>query len=462
MDGLSQKWTLYFANRRSPEAIARIQRQRLDQLVDYAKNNSPFYSRIYQNIAAPIVDLRGLPVVTKPQLMDCFDQWVTDPQITLQDVHQFISNQHHPTQRIVDRYSVWITSGTTGEPGIFLQDSRAQSIYNDLILFRAYPAWLNLRQLFDLVRLGFRYTLIIATGGPYAGVSSWEQVRQRLGRFRDVLSTLSIDHPMPELVRQLNEIQPVVLSSYPSMLYLLALEQLEGSLNIHPEMLAFTGEWIEPEGRRTIESAFSPGRLVELYGASEFPYLATSCRQNWLHLNADWAILEPVDQHGQPVPPGQPSHSVLLTNLANYVQPIIRYDLGDSLTLRPDPCPCGSRLPALRVEGRHDEILAFPGADGRSVHLLPMAMAEQVEITPGVRRYQIIQTARNALQLRIEAVPGSDPRQVSINAAQALRTHLRENGLPDVTVSLEDQLPHPDPASGKYRLVWSEIKDYHA
>ena len=130
-------------------------------------------------------------------------------------------------------------------------------------------------------------------------------------------------------------------------------------------------------------------------------------------------------------------------------------------TLRPDPArAAASCLPCASRAGT--KILAFPGADGRSVHLLPMAMAEQVEITPGVRRYQIIQTARNALQLRIEAVPGSDPRQVSINAAQALRTHLRENGLPDVTVSLADQLPHPDPASGKYRLVWSEIKDYHA
>lgn len=59
-----------------------------------------------------------------------------------------------------------------------------------------------------------------------------------------------------------------------------------------------------------------------------------------LHLNADWVILEPVDAALRPVPPGNPSHSTLLTNLANRVQPIIRYDLGDSVTMLPAPPSC--------------------------------------------------------------------------------------------------------------------------
>ena len=42
-------------------------------------------------------------------------------------------------------------------------------------------------------------------------------------------------------------------------------------------------------------------------------------------------ILEPVDRDYRPTPPGELSHTVLLTNLANAVQPIIRYDLGDSV-----------------------------------------------------------------------------------------------------------------------------------
>ena len=65
---------------------------------------------------------------------------------------------------------------------------------------------------------------------------------------------------------------------------------------------------------------------------------ARSGARGSMHLNADWVILEPVDRAYRPVPPGVMSHTVLLTNLANRVQPIIRYDLGDSVVIEPDPC----------------------------------------------------------------------------------------------------------------------------
>ena len=54
------------------------------------------------------------------------------------------------------------------------------------------------------------------------------------------------------------------------------------------------------------------------------------CRHRRLHVNADWYLVEPVDRRGTPVPPGRPSHTTLITNLANTVLPIIRYDIGDS------------------------------------------------------------------------------------------------------------------------------------
>jgi hypothetical protein len=56
-----------------------------------------------------------------------------------------------------------------------------------------------------------------------------------------------------------------------------------------------------------------------------------------------------------PVPPGRTSATVLMTNLANGVQPIIRYAPGDRVLRRPDPAPptCepGGRFRAVRTEG---------------------------------------------------------------------------------------------------------------
>ncbi len=53
------------------------------------------------------------------------------------------------------------------------------------------------------------------------------------------------------------------------------------------------------------------------------------CAHGLFHVNSDWYILEPVDEDYRPVAPDVGSHTVLITNLANRVQPLIRYDLGD-------------------------------------------------------------------------------------------------------------------------------------
>ena len=82
--------------------------------------------------------------------------------------------------------------------------------------------------------------------------------------------------------------------------------------------------------------------------------MASECHLGRLHLNSDWLVLEPVDEHHRPVPPGAIGHTTLLTNLANRVQPLIRYDLGDRVRLLPTACACGSSRPLIEVEGRVD------------------------------------------------------------------------------------------------------------
>src|SRR5690606_33710932 len=84
----------------------------------------------------------------------------------------------------------------------------------------------------------------------------------------------------------------------------------------------------------------------------EIQIAAFECRHRRLHVNADWVILEPVDASYGPVPVGEPSATVLATSLSNRVQPIIRYDLADSVTVLPDRCGCGTTRPAIRDEWR--------------------------------------------------------------------------------------------------------------
>ena len=136
------------------------------------------------------------------------------------------------------------------------------------------------------------------------------------------------------------------------------------------------------------------------YGSSEAVGLTYECAAQRLHVNSDWYIVEPVDEHDHPVPLGQMSHDVLVTNLANRVQPIIRYRMGDRIAISPDACPCGSPFPPIRVIGRTDDILKFRTPQGDTIQILPLAIATVAEETPGVASCQLIQTEPQKLSVR--------------------------------------------------------------
>jgi phenylacetate-coenzyme A ligase PaaK-like adenylate-forming protein len=180
--------------------------------------------------------------------------------------------------------------------------------------------------------------------------------------------------------------------------------------------------------------------------------LALPCRYGRLHLNSDWFLVEPIDAEGRAVPPGIRSDSLLVTNLANYVQPVIRYQLGDSVVISAGRCACGSPLATISVEGRTDEILRVPGTDGGEVVLLPMALATVVEETPGVRGYQVLQTAADACTIRLDHGPGTDRAEVWQRVRAGLANLLQAHGAVDVQLRLAVE-PQVNPRSGKLRHV---------
>jgi phenylacetate-coenzyme A ligase PaaK-like adenylate-forming protein len=423
-------------------------------IVAYVRAHSTYFADRYRDVPDDLSDATQLPVVTKAEMMRNFDQWVTDPSVHRDDVVVFTIDPTRIGRDYLDRYVVCTTSGSTGTPALVLHDQQALTVYNVLGYVRSLPtAFMSLPNIWALIRGRGRLAAVFVTGGHFLGntmmarrlrTAPWRAGMQRL------FSALS---PLAGLVGNLNGFQPVVLGGYPSVLESLATEQQAGRLRIHPVLISAAGETLTAAARQHIAEAFGC-RVTNYYGSSEAVGLTFECSARRLHVNTDWYIVEPVDEHHQPVRPGQLSHDVLVTNLANRIQPIIRYPLGDRVAIGAESCSCGSPFPTIEVVGRTDDILLYRGPQGESIRILPLAIATVAEQTPGVTTCQLIQQGPSSLTVRFTATsPGEEP-EVWGALRKRLGTYLAEQGASDVIIEKAAEPPQLHQKSGKFRQVY--------
>lgn len=452
-----QTWQIRHKLRKGDtEALHVLQQQRLGEMIAHARQHSRFYAEKYAGLPEGLNDLAQLPVVSKAELMPRFEDWITDPAIDQKELAAFVADPSRIGDLFMGRYLVCTTSGTTGQPAVLLQDAATLTVMGALNILRAMPAWINMRQLGQIIAAGMRTAAVWATGGHYLGIAMMKrQIQQKPSRGR-AMRVFSVLSPLEEIVAGLNAFQPAMLNGYATAIALLAEEQAAGRLNIHPVLVMTSSESLAPQDREHIQAAFGC-TIADNYGCSEFVGIAAGCREGWLHVNSDWVLLEPVDASMRPVRPGETSDSVLLTNLVNRVQPILRYNLGDRITLRPDPCPCGNPFPAIRVEGRTDDVLRFQNPQGLFLPVLPLALWATIKQTPGISRFQAVQTGSQNLEIRLESVNG-DRLGIWPQVHQRVVQYLAAQGLGNVIVGLAGQEPVRDVKSGKFRHVMVEMR----
>jgi phenylacetate-coenzyme A ligase PaaK-like adenylate-forming protein len=441
-------WLLHI----TPDEIGAHQRKQLDELLRFVRANSPFYQQLYSHLPETVEDLTQLSPVTKPQLMANFDGWVTNRAVTRAGVESFLADKSLVGTSYLGRYLVCTSSGTTGQPGIFVQEPRVESVYRMVNMLQGGTAsW-------KLLRRRMRWVTLCATGDHFGSYSAFAWLKRSRARspllkalFSDQIA-LSVTRPLAELVDELNRYQPTVIAGYATMIAGLADEQLAGRLHIRPLLISLGGEGLSPRDQQLVVEAFQCV-VHEGYASVESPSIAFSCAHGWLHVDSRRVLLEPVDEAYQPVAPGTHSHTVLLTNLLNHIQPIIRYDLGDSVLVRPDPCPCGNFFPAIRVEGRKNDRLRFPASDGELRFISPMVFIAVLETQPGLHRYQLIQTGPLTLQVRLDIELEADQQRVWQETFERLRAYFAAQDLHSVILEQSPEPPAADPRSGKFHHV---------
>ena len=432
------------------QQLEEFQSQQLSRLVRHARANSPFYSERYRQMPSSAeTTLSALPPIDKATIMENFDRIVTDSRLKLSDLEKHVV-QLSGDEYYLGQYRALTTGGTTGLKGLFVYDRAAWSHVQATLL-----RWARFMGVSP--RLPKRVRIASVGSDSVAHASCRAAMSADVGLYR--ILRLHATDSIASLVRALNGFQPEVLSAYPSIAALLAIEQSEGRLKISPRIVS-TGSEICTDGmKRAIEAAwcnapFNNYALVEAMLAS-----AECTAHGGIHIFEDLFILEVVDERYRPVPDGVPGDKVLLTNLFNYTQPLIRYEVSDMVTIAKEPCSCGRPFRAIaRVEGRTDDIIFLPGAQGGEVPVHPDLFHTIVELIAEVKEYQVIHD-ENGIHVRLVARSESVQHSVGVRLHERIRTSLQRMGaqIPVIDIVFASRIERDPKRMGKLKLVQSTV-----
>ncbi|KNZ43495.1 phenylacetate--CoA ligase family protein [Acetobacterium bakii] len=425
----------------------KIRAERLSNMVRYAKMNSPYYQKLYEHMG-PDFKLEDLPPTNKTDLMAHFDDWLTDETVKLALVNEFMIDLDNVGRKFKGKYVIYTTSGSTGNPLVTLCDETTSNVMGGINMMRSFARKKDIKA---LIKRGGKSMGIFATGGFYLGNSS---VRQRLLAMpwkKRQMAVTSALYPIPQIVAELNAFQPAMLGGYPTILELLIDEQKSGRLNINPVIIMTGGEYLSSELREKLSEVF--GCYVQTsYACTEGGTIACECTENHFHINDDWVIVEPVDKNNQPVADGMQSDKILLTNLFNYTQPFIRYEVTDRVVMHHQPCACGNPSPWLTLEGRTDDVLTFR-ENGSVIKIAPLPIYATLKEIHEIQKFQLVAHKDNQLELRLETIEGAQKNEVFEIACEKLRTFFSIHGVTQTEIILSDEKPKQHPLSGKFKHI---------
>ena len=398
----------------SRERLLEFQSGRLHEIVQYAVANSTYYRRIVGDIGTGNIELKQLPVLTKATLMTEFDQIVTDRRLRLVDAEEHLASES-AAEPMFGEYRIVGSGGTSGCRGVVVYDQSAWDV--------AVAGFLRLLAIQEVPESA----RVLGIGAP-TPLHMTNRLFAELRGGRTDVPRLAVTTPPPEMVDALNADQPEVLITYPSVIRRLAEEQAAGRLEIAPWRFTSVAETLTPNVRELARDIWG-ARVLNAYGSTEANLIGVECPwASGLHVLEDLVIVEVVDEHNQPVPPGVTGHKLLITNLYNRALPIIRYELSDLVTVADEPCACGRpHLRLASIQGRREDMLSLPASSGGKVEVHAFLMGETLLHMPEVRQYQL-RPQPGGLLVRVVLRPSASKNEVVRLAKQAIMEELDKIG----------------------------------
>lgn len=431
----------------SPEKLKQLQERQLRRLLKHAADHSPYYAQAFKTAGISkeqldLIPLSALPSINKTEFLRHFDELVTDPRLNQTALRQF-DEQTNPTQALfLNQYHVVHSSGSTQIPGYFVYDKQAWETMLAGIL-RAALWGMTSGQIIQLLQRRPRILYIAATDGRYGGAMA---VGAGIEGVHARQLFLDIQTPLAQWIEQIGAFQPEMVIGYPSAIKILGELVESRQLSVSLTRIISCGEPLNPGMRRYLTQTLK-AEVINFYGASESLALGVEAAEDQgMRLFDDMNIIEV--ENGK----------MFLTCLYNTVQPLIRYELSDQLTLRnekSDRCPFTQSEIVL---GRSEDLMWFTDQNGRREFLHPLAVEGFCVV--GLRDYQFCQTAPDAFEMICETSQSDHQQRILYELHKQLSAILAAKHLEFVHFRIRfiPRIP-TDPKTGKKRLILKEEFD---
>jgi phenylacetate-coenzyme A ligase PaaK-like adenylate-forming protein len=252
------------------------------------------------------------------------------------------------------------------------------------------------------------------------------------------------------MIEQLNDWQPEVLIAYASMTGTLAEEQLAGRLRIHPQVVYAASEVLTQPTRQRAREAWG-NEPFNQYAATETANIASEYRgDRRMHFFEDLVIAENVDEYYRPVPSGEYGAKVLITTLFSRTQPLIRYELNDSVRVSTEPNESGLPFAMLDgIQGRVEDALHLPAIASGQIAVQPLVFNRVMDIVP-VGGWQVTQQADDGLVLLLTSVRDGLTDEALVDL---LTRSLTQEGVRVPYLHVQRVAAIPKTAAGKAPLI---------
>lgn len=439
-------WWLKRNEKKTVEEISSLQTKKLKRLLHYAYEHSAYYRSSFERagITDEMIDsapLSAFPVMDKSVLMSQFEEIITVPDLTQEEIRDFDEKETAGKKLFQDKFHIVHSSGSTGTPKYFVYD---ESAWNSMLLGIVRGALWNMTmpEIIKFLIYGPRIVYIAATDGRYGGSMAVGDGVNGVGAKQIYLD---INTPLDEWISSVKKFKPNMIIGYPSAVKILAELVEKGDLDLKVLRIVTCGEPLGASLRKYLESVFGSD-VINFYGASESLSLGVeSSPKEGMLLFDDMNIIEIQDG------------VMYLTCLYNFVQPLIRYRLSDQLTLQAPNAD--SRYPftrAVGLLGRSEDILWFCDGNGKQEFLHPLAV--EGFCIEGLRDYQFRQISPDTFEMLAEASNGLQ-KTVQDEVLRQMRDILRGKGLNYVQFFVRF-VPEilPDPKTGKKRLILTDME----